>query len=72
MIGVVLTFLARPISVLVAAAPFRVPWREQAFLSWAGLRGAVPIVIAIFPASPGSRTANRLLEVVFVLVVVFT
>lgn len=71
-IGVVLTFLARPISVLVAATPFRVPWREQAFLSWAGLRGAVPIVIAILPVVAGVEGSQPLLEVVFVLVVLFT
>jgi cell volume regulation protein A len=71
-IGGALTLVARPLSVIIAATPFRVPWREQAFLSLAGLRGAVPIVVAIFPAAtdvPGSR---RLLDVVFVLVVAFT
>ena len=71
-IGLVLTFLARPISVLVATTPFRVPWREQAFLSWAGLRGAVPIVIAILPAVAGVEHSRELLDIVFVLVVVFT
>ncbi|GAB3811115.1 hypothetical protein GCM10027605_50610 [Micromonospora zhanjiangensis] len=37
--GLALVFLARPLSVLVSATPFRLPLREQAFLSWAGLRG---------------------------------
>jgi cell volume regulation protein A len=41
--GSVLVLLARPIAVAVARLPLRVPWRQQAFLSWAGLRGAVPI-----------------------------
>lgn len=77
-IGGALLVLARPVSVLASAVWFRVPWREQAFLSWAGLRGAVPIVLATIPRidglPPGSRLSdpNRLFEIVFVLVVVFT
>ncbi len=71
-IGLALLLVARPLSILIAAAPFRLPFREQAFLSWAGLRGAVPIVLAIFPAVAGVEGSRRLLDVVFVLVVVFT
>ena len=54
------------------ATPFRVGLRDQAFLSWAGLRGAVPIVLATIPLSAGVPGATRLFDVVFVLVVVFT
>jgi len=71
-IGLVLLLLARPLSVLVSAAPFRLPLREQAFLSWAGLRGAVPIVLATVPAVEGVDADRRLFNVVFVLVVVYT
>jgi cell volume regulation protein A len=70
--GVVLLALARPLSVLVAAVPFRVPWREQAFLSWAGLRGAVPIVLALIALTEGAPGARTLFDVVFVLVVMLT
>jgi potassium/hydrogen antiporter len=70
--GVVLLALARPLSVLVAATPFRVPWREQAFLSWAGLRGAVPIVLALIALIEGAPGAQTLFDVVFVLVVLLT
>lgn len=68
----VLLLVARPLSVLVAATPFRMPWREQAFLSWAGLRGAVPIVLALIALTEGAAGGNRLVDVVFVLVVLLT
>lgn len=68
----VLLVLARPLSVVAAAAWFRVPWREQVFLSWAGLRGAVPIVLALVPLTSGLEGARELVDAVFVLVVVLT
>lgn len=71
-VGAVLLLLGRPLSVLISLAPFRVPWREQVFLSWAGLRGAVPIVLATFPIVEGVADSYRLLNIVFILVVVFT
>ncbi|MDY6998119.1 MAG: potassium/proton antiporter, partial [Actinomycetota bacterium] len=70
--GLVLLLIARPVSVVVSLIGFRVPWREQAFLSWAGLRGAVPIVLATYPIVEGVPDSTRLLNIVFVLVVVFT
>lgn len=71
-VGGGLLLVARPLSVLVCATPFRVPWKEQAFLSWAGLRGAVPIVLATIPITAGLPGAERIFDVVFLLVVVFT
>jgi potassium/hydrogen antiporter len=71
-VGAGLLLLARPLSVLITAVPFRMPWREQAFLSWAGLRGAVPIVLATIPVTAGLADGTRLFDLVFVLVVVFT
>jgi len=70
--GVVLVVAARPLSVVAAALPFRLPWREQAFLSWSGLRGAVPIVLALIALTEGAPGAKALVDVVFVLVVVLT
>ena len=71
-IGLVLLLVARPLSVMVSLAPFRMPWRDQAFLSWAGLRGAVPIVLATVPLTAGTPGAPQLFDLVFVLVVIFT
>ncbi|HEX5407658.1 MAG TPA: potassium/proton antiporter [Pseudonocardiaceae bacterium] len=70
--GAVLVLLARPLSVVLAALPFRLPWRDQAFLSWSGLRGAVPIVLALIPLTEGMPRAQELVGAVFVLVVVLT
>lgn len=70
--GAVLVVLARPASVALALTPLRVPWREQAFLSWSGLRGAVPIVLALIALTRGFPGAQRLVDVVFVLVVILT
>lgn len=70
--GAVLVLLARPLSVLLATLPFRLPWRDQVFLSWSGLRGAVPIVLALIPLTEGRPHAQELVGAVFVLVVVLT
>lgn len=71
-VGGGLLLVARPLSVVLCLTPFGVPWREQAFTSWAGLRGAVPIVLATIPLSAGLPGATRIFDVVFLLVVVFT
>ena len=71
-IGLVLLLVARPLSVLVSTTPFRMPWRDQAFLSWAGLRGAVPVVLATVPLTVGAPNLDWIFDLVFVLVVVFT
>ena len=71
-VGGVLVLLARPASVVVSLLPFGIPWREQAFVSWAGLRGAVPIVLATFPIVAGVPDSEQVLDIVFVAVVVFT
>jgi cell volume regulation protein A len=71
-IGLALLLVARPLSVMVSLTPFRMPWRDQAFLSWAGLRGGVPVVLATVPLTTGTPNALRLFDLVFVLVVIFT
>jgi cell volume regulation protein A len=70
--GLVLTLVARPLSVLASSVVDRMSWRELSFVSWAGLRGAVPIVLATIPLSEGVEGSERLFDIVFVMVVVYT
>jgi len=48
------------------------PPRELAFISWAGLRGAVPIVLTTIPLAEGVTDSEQLFDIVFVLVVIYT
>jgi len=70
--GSVLVLVARPLSVWASTLGFGVSRKERIFLSWAGLRGAVPVVFATVPLSEGVPGADRLFALVFVIVVVFT
>ncbi|MEX2291647.1 MAG: potassium/proton antiporter [Mycobacteriales bacterium] len=72
LVAAVAVLLARPVAVLLSLVPFRVPWREQVFVSWAGLRGAVPIVLTTIPVTQDVPGAEDVLDVVFVLVVLLT
>ena len=83
--GVLLLVLARPISVLVCMLPFRragrltrvtrtipMPWEWAAFTSWAGLRGAVPIIFATIPLSSGLAQGELVFDVTLLLVILLT
>ncbi|WP_193610762.1 potassium/proton antiporter [Nocardioides lijunqiniae] len=70
--GMILTFVARPLSVLASSVVQPMPWRDLGFLSWAGLRGAVPIVFTTIPLSEGVGDAEQLFDIVFVMVVIYT
>ena len=70
--GLFLTLVARPVTVVACAVWFKIPLLHQVFLSWAGLRGAVPIVLATIPLAQEVPGAEAVFDVVLVFVIVFT
>src|SRR5688500_11490328 len=68
-IAFALTFIARPLAVVACLLPFRYTLREVFFIGWVGLRGAVPIVLAIYPVLAGFTEGEAIFDIVFVVVV---
>lgn len=61
----VLTFVGRPVAVLICTALNGLNLREKLFISWGGLRGAVPIVLATYPAAAGIDEEHQIFNIVF-------
>ncbi len=68
----VLIFIARPLAVFVSLAPFRFKVRELSLISWAGLKGAVPILLATYPLLVRYPSSETLFDVVFFVVLLST
>jgi potassium/hydrogen antiporter len=71
-LALVLVFVARPVAVALATLPARFTWPERVVLSAAGLRGAVPVVLATFPVLAGVSGSFQLFDVVFFAVLLST
>jgi len=69
-LALVLAMIARPVMVLLCLLPFRYKATESGFISWLGLRGAVPILLATYPVLAGVEGAYQLFHLVFFVVVV--
>ena len=67
-VALVLMLIARPVAVVLCLAPFKFQWREVAFISWVGLRGAVGIFLASIPLLVGLPAAYLYFDVAFVVV----
>src|SRR5439155_10515501 len=67
-LAAVLAFVARPLVVMPLLAPFRLSRGERLFVTWGGLKGAVPILLASFAVLGGVDDANGIYGIVFVVV----
>ncbi len=65
LISLFLIIVVRPLSIFLCLIPFKVNLREKTFLSWVGLRGAVPIVFATYPLLAGAEKAHVIFNIVF-------
>jgi cell volume regulation protein A len=66
--AIALIFIARPVSVFLCLWPLKYHWREKMFISWVGLRGAAPIILATYPLLAGIKQADLIFNIVFFVV----
>ncbi len=68
LISFCLMFVARPVAVFIGSIFSRFNWREKLFISWTGLRGAVPIILATYPLTEGHPQARYMFNIIFFVV----
>ena len=70
-VGIFMIFVARPVATFVCMAPFRsFTFSARSYISWVGLRGAVPIIFALYPITSGIENAEYIFNVVFLVTIV--
>lgn len=68
-LALALMFVARPLTVFLCTAPFRFSFKDRVFISWGGLKGAVPIILATYPAAYGLDPSGIIFNIVFFVVI---
>lgn len=68
-LGLLLMFIARPVAVFICLASSSHSWKEKLFISWVGIRGAAPIVLATFPLAYGVADAQLMFRLIFFMVI---
>jgi cell volume regulation protein A len=69
LLTLILMVIARPVSVFLCLLPFKISLRKKAMVSWVGLRGSVPIILATFPFMAGIQQADTIFNIVFFIVI---
>ena len=70
-VGLFMIFVARPVATYICMAPFRkFTFKARSYISWVGLRGAVPIIFALYPITSGIENAEYIFNVVFLVTIV--
>ena len=72
-IGLIISFflilVARPMAIFLCLIPFKVAVKDQVFISWVGIRGAVPIILATFPIAAGLGSAHMIFNIIFFITI---
>lgn len=69
-VALLMIFIARPIAVFVSTAPFKYSFKERLFLNWGGIKGAVPIVLATYPAAYHVDSKGVVFNIIFFAVLI--
>ncbi len=68
LIFLILSFIARPLTVFLCTLGMKLPFNEKVFISWSGIRGSVPIVLATYPAAAGLDPDHQIFNIIFLAV----